>query len=58
MTAEPETLVKRLSKQDKYIVIASDGVFEFLTNENVMEIVFNLKEPELIARSIVAGSLS
>jgi len=28
-----------LNEEDKFIVIASDGVWEFLTNENVLEIV-------------------
>lgn len=33
--AEPEQLVLNVSKHDKYIVIASDGVFEFITSHKV-----------------------
>jgi cGMP-dependent protein kinase len=34
--AEPEIITKTLTKNDKYLVIASDGIFEFLTNEYVI----------------------
>lgn len=33
--AEPEQLVLNVSKYDKFIVIASDGVFEFITSHQV-----------------------
>ncbi len=33
--AEPEQLVLNVSKHDKFIVIASDGVFEFITSHKV-----------------------
>lgn len=35
MFAEPEQLVLNVSKHDKFIVIASDGVFEFITSHQV-----------------------
>ena len=34
--AEPELLNKNLTADDKYIIIASDGVWEFLTNQAVV----------------------
>jgi len=37
--AEPEILKFDLTEEDKFIVIASDGVWEFLSNENVMDII-------------------
>lgn len=37
--ADPEILEFRLTKRDKFIVIASDGVFEFLENEEVVRMV-------------------
>jgi serine/threonine protein phosphatase PrpC len=37
--AEPEVLEMNLSEQDKFIVIASDGVWEFLSNNDVVRIV-------------------
>lgn len=33
--AEPEQLVLNVSKNDKFVVIASDGVFEFITSHKV-----------------------
>ena len=33
VTAEPEILVHKLTYKDQYLVIASDGVWEFLSNE-------------------------
>ena len=37
--AEPEFNLKTLKSNMKYIVIASDGIWEFLTNKNVSEII-------------------
>lgn len=39
VTAEPDTLEFTLGLHDKFIVIASDGVWEFLSNEDVAQIV-------------------
>ncbi len=39
VSAEPDTLEFTLSHHDKFIVIASDGVWEFLSNEDVAQIV-------------------
>ena len=39
VSAEPETLEFTLGINDKFIVIASDGVCEFLSNEDVAQIV-------------------
>lgn len=33
--AEPEQLVLNINKNDKFIVLASDGVFEFITSHKV-----------------------
>ena len=38
VTAEPEILTKTLTKNDEFLVIASDGIFEFLTNEYVIHV--------------------
>ena len=39
VSAEPEFNVYDISHDDRFIVIASDGVWEFLTNEQVAQIV-------------------
>jgi serine/threonine protein phosphatase PrpC len=44
VTAEPETLEFTLGLNDKFLVIASDGVWEFLSNEDVANIVFPFYE--------------
>ena len=36
---EPETLQYGVTAEDKFIVIGSDGIFEFLSNEEVVKIV-------------------
>ncbi|RHZ28204.1 hypothetical protein DYB37_007387 [Aphanomyces astaci] len=43
--AEPEVITKTLNAHDKFIVIASDGVFEFLTSQAVVNIVKVYKDP-------------
>lgn len=37
--AEPEVVTKQLSAQHPFIVIASDGVFEFLSSQSVVDMV-------------------
>jgi serine/threonine protein phosphatase PrpC len=43
--ADPEIETKNLTENDKFLVIASDGVFEFLTNKQVMAIVEKCADP-------------
>ncbi len=40
VSAEPETWEFTLGLHDKFLVIASDGVWEFLSNEDVANIVY------------------
>ena len=44
VSPEAETLQFTLSLNDKYIIIASDGVWEFLSNEDVASIVLPFYE--------------
>lgn len=53
VTAEPEILCKTLNAHDKFIVIASDGVFEFLTSQNVVDIVKKFDDPSEACRALV-----
>lgn len=39
VSCEPETLEFPLTPEDKFLVIASDGVFEFISNEDVVRVV-------------------
>ena len=40
MNAVPEVKIFTLTPEDKIIVLASDGVWEFLTNQQVAKIVY------------------
>jgi len=39
VSSTPEVFVRQLDKGDKFLVIATDGLWDFLTNEEVIEIV-------------------
>ena len=42
VTCEPEIIDHDMTNEIKYIVLASDGVWEFITNRRIMELVNNL----------------
>ena len=52
--AEPEIITRELSPQDKIVVLASDGVFEFLTNQSVIDICAKFQDPLEACRAVVA----
>jgi len=54
-----EILELDLGKDDRYVVIASDGVWEFLSNEEIANIVrpfFEVKNAEKAAEAVVRES--
>jgi serine/threonine protein phosphatase PrpC len=58
--AEPEILEMNLTEDDKFIVIASDGVWEFLSNDEVAHIVYPHylnNSAEKAAESLIRESL-
>eukprot|EP00523_Entomoneis_sp_CCMP467_P022274 CAMPEP_0168853754 /NCGR_PEP_ID=MMETSP0727-20121128/13696_1 /TAXON_ID=265536 /ORGANISM="Amphiprora sp., Strain CCMP467" /LENGTH=834 /DNA_ID=CAMNT_0008907999 /DNA_START=445 /DNA_END=2949 /DNA_ORIENTATION=- len=52
--AEPEMLSRELKPNDKILVCASDGVFEFLTNQSVIDICAKFNDPLEACRAVVA----
>mmetsp|Transcript_18399 Transcript_18399/g.13247 ORF Transcript_18399/g.13247 Transcript_18399/m.13247 type:complete len:98 (+) Transcript_18399:638-931(+) len=57
----PETKIVDLSKHDKFLVIASDGVWEFLDNEMIGNLVwpFYMKNsPELAGHAVVRAAVN
>ncbi len=54
--AEPEMVTRELEEGDEIIVLASDGVFEFLTNQSVIDICAKFKDPLAACRAVVAES--
>ena len=52
----PEVTTTYLGVDDKFIVIGTDGVWEFLSNEEIAEIVlpfYQMNQPEAAANAIV-----
>lgn len=54
--AVPEMLTHDITPEDKIIVLASDGVFEFLTNQSVIDICAKFTDPLEACRAVVAES--
>lgn len=52
--AEPEMLTREIQPEDKILVIASDGVYEFLTNQSVIDICAKFSDPLEACRAVVA----
>lgn len=52
----PEILTRELTPEDKIIVLASDGVFEFLTNQSVIDMCAKFADPLEACRAVVAES--
>jgi hypothetical protein len=50
---EPEILEREVQPADKYIIVASDGVFEFLTNQMVAEIIARYADPLDACKAVV-----
>ena len=45
--------MRKVTSRDQYIIIASDGVFEFLTNQNTLDIIKNFKDPLEACHAVV-----
>ncbi len=45
VSAKPEVLVHQLTSNDRYLILASDGVWDYMTNEEVMDIAMTIKDP-------------
>mmetsp|Transcript_2407 Transcript_2407/g.4345 ORF Transcript_2407/g.4345 Transcript_2407/m.4345 type:complete len:1062 (+) Transcript_2407:50-3235(+) len=57
--AEPEPLIRNIDKDTKFVVLASDGVWEFLTSQSVVDMVNRFEGPEQpldACKSVVAES--
>jgi serine/threonine protein phosphatase PrpC len=54
--AVPELLTWTLSPDDRFVVIASDGVFEFLTSQAVVDMISEFDDPLEAAKHVVSES--
>lgn len=46
--------LQELTPDDKFIVLASDGVWEFLTNQTVTDMILKFDDPLEACRAVVA----
>jgi serine/threonine protein phosphatase PrpC len=56
--AEPEMLTKELTGSDEILVIASDGIFEFITNQGVIDMCSECDSPLEACEQLVKASYS
>lgn len=56
VTAEPEIITKEITKGDEILVIASDGIFEFLTNQRVIDICSKCDNPQQACANLLQAS--
>ncbi|XP_061357967.1 protein phosphatase 2C and cyclic nucleotide-binding/kinase domain-containing protein isoform X1 [Gastrolobium bilobum] len=56
VVANPEIVVFELTQKHPFFVLASDGVFEFLSSQTVVEMVAKFKDPRDACAAIVAES--
>jgi serine/threonine protein kinase len=58
LIAEPELESCPLSPQTKFVVLGSDGLFEFLTSQQVVDIVSQFDDPLEACRAVVSQAYS
>ena len=56
VTAEPEMLSTQLTSNDHVLVIASDGIFEFLSNQEVINICVKSESPIIACEKLVKAA--
>lgn len=54
VTAEPEILEWAITAEDKFAVVASDGVFEFITSQSVIDMIAKFTDPIEAAKYVVS----
>lgn len=51
--SDPDVCQYDLTPEDEFLVLASDGVWEFLTNEQAVQIVSACSNPETASKKLV-----
>ena len=49
---EPEVWERKIEKDDAFMIMASDGVWEFITNQEAVDIVAACKTPEAAVKAL------
>lgn len=59
VTAQPELTVHTVTCDDEFVVIASDGLWDKLSNEDVVRLVHDtVKDPDMAAKRLVTEALT
>ncbi|XP_074322632.1 putative protein phosphatase 2C 33 isoform X1 [Apium graveolens] len=53
----PEIFYRRLTEKDEFVVLATDGVWDVLSNDEVVDIVASVPEHSLAARALVESAV-
>lgn len=56
VTAEPEILAKELTSNDHILIVASDGIFEFITNQEAIDICLATDSPLHACETLVKAA--
>ena len=56
VTADPEMLTTRLTTNDEILVIATDGIFEFMANQEVIDVCSRSDCPLMACQSLVEAA--
>ena len=59
LIADPETAELSLGPNDEFVVVGSDGLFERLSNEEIVGLVHDtVKDPDLCAKRLVTEAMT
>ncbi|KAL3150178.1 hypothetical protein ABBQ32_000038 [Trebouxia sp. C0010 RCD-2024] len=59
VTAQPEVVQHQLSSQDEFVVVASDGLWDKLTNQEAVGLVYDtVKQPAMAAQRLATEALT
>ncbi|KAL1331141.1 probable protein phosphatase 2C 65 [Arachis stenosperma] len=53
----PDVIYRRINKQDEFVVLASDGIWDVLTNEEVINIISSARKRSEAAKTLVKHAL-
>lgn len=56
VTAQPEMLSRQLTENDEVLILASDGIFEFMTNQEVMDMSISCGTPRKACQCLVEAA--
>lgn len=54
VSSVPEVRMQKIQQEDKFVILASDGVWDFMTNQEACDIVGKKKDPREASKALVA----